>query len=873
MTDSIACLDETTVVAFLGGTLAADVRPSVEAHLASCSSCSELMTWAGADLVNKSRAAGREGQPFVGQLPPGSRVDRYQVLGGIGRGGMGEVYAAYHPDLDRRIALKVVNESGAGAPERRSRLLREARAIARLSHPNVVAVYDAGTVGDRVYIAMEFVAGETIDEWLRSGTRSWQEILDAFVAAGRGLAAAHAAGVIHRDFKPQNVMVGRDGSVRVMDFGLARLAQEPADVAEAETDGEQRPQPATVTKTGALVGTLAYMAPEQFRSEPLDPRADQFSFCVAFYEALYGSRPVLAHLATTGATHQDDKSGGSRASGVPAWLRSTIARGLSPDRDRRFASMEALLASVTRGRTRIRRRVTALGVTMAALLLSIGGWRLAAARRISCAVPEDRVAGAWAPADEKDPRRQAVHRAFAATGRPSAETSWQRVSRVLDDYIKGWSAMYVQTCEATHARGEQSAAVLDLRMSCLSDNLDQVRALTNVLAGADAATLGKAVAAAHDLTPVSRCADVALLRSAVPLPRDQRTLEAVRELRTSLREAQALRDVANFSEARARAVALRPRVEATRYGPLLAELLELIGCVTSNDDPTNAEKTLHQALFTAEAAHDDATAALAAADLIYAVGVLLDKASEAEMWFHLSESILDRLGPGHERTRAWALNNFGGVMLMTGKLERAEQLARQALALKEQVLGKDHPDVAITLGSLSSILEEDGRPVEALAAADRLIEILAKNGDPESDTFAGANNSRGEALLALGKGREAEAAFEIALRIYERRAEAELMASFPLQGIGNARLLQGQPGAAIAPLEEALRIREARSPIKVVVAETRFSLGRALWESGRDRKRGINLAQEARKALGSHAFPRRERKVVDWLAEHQQEAL
>ena len=149
---------------------------------------------------------------------------------------MGEVYAAYHPDLDRRIALKVVRRIGRpNAAERRARLLREARAIARLSHPNVVAVYDAGTVGDRVYIAMEFVEGETVDDWLRSKPRGWREILDVFIAAGRGLAAAHAAGIIHRDFKPQNVMIGRDGSVRVMDFGLARLAEEPADDARRRT--------------------------------------------------------------------------------------------------------------------------------------------------------------------------------------------------------------------------------------------------------------------------------------------------------------------------------------------------------------------------------------------------------------------------------------------------------------------------------------------------------------------------------------------------------------------------------------------------------------------------------------------------------------
>src|SRR5262245_35141530 len=214
------------------------------------------MTWVAADQNSSTvRLPGQEGRPFVGELQPGARVGRYQILGGLGRGGMGEVYAAYHPDLDRRIALKVVQGGGGNSTERRARLLREARAIARLSHPNVVSVYDAGTVGDRVYIAMEFVEGQTVDAWLQSKPRSWREVLDVFIAAGRGLAAAHTAGIIHRDFKPQNVMIGRDGAVRVMDFGLARMAEEPADAVEvARAVGDRLSRPTTVTKTGALVG-------------------------------------------------------------------------------------------------------------------------------------------------------------------------------------------------------------------------------------------------------------------------------------------------------------------------------------------------------------------------------------------------------------------------------------------------------------------------------------------------------------------------------------------------------------------------------------------------------------------------------------------
>src|SRR5262245_32252135 len=230
------------------------------------------MTWAAADEANRSRLPGDEGLPFIGALAPGSRVDRYQVLGAVGRGGMGQVYAAYHPDLDRRIALKVVHAAGAGGEDRRGRLLREARAIARLSHPNVIAVYDAGSVDDGIYVAMEFVEGQTIDKRLRAAPRKWREIVDVFVAAGRGLAAAHAAGIIHRDFKPQNVLVGRDGQVRVADFGLARMGKEILEAPVAAGDPGSRPPvdvhgalTGALTKTGAVLGTPAYMAPEQFQ--------------------------------------------------------------------------------------------------------------------------------------------------------------------------------------------------------------------------------------------------------------------------------------------------------------------------------------------------------------------------------------------------------------------------------------------------------------------------------------------------------------------------------------------------------------------------------------------------------------------------------
>ena len=862
------CVDEGTVVAFLGGGLAPEERSAFETHLARCGRCAELVTWAAADQAQGSRSAGRQGRPFVGMLDPGSRVDRYQILGAVGRGGMGEVYAAYHPDLDRRIALKVVGESrGDSTEQRRARLLREARAIARLSHPNVVSVYDAGTMGDRVYIAMEFVEGQTVDEWLESRSPSWSEILDVFIAAGRGLGAAHAAGIIHRDFKPQNVMIGRDGSVRVMDFGLARMAEEPAESMQpVPVIADASPLPTTVTKTGALVGTLAYMAPEQFRSEKLDARADQFSFCIALHEALYGVRPALAHLVPA---HETDSSRSFQAS-VPAWLRAIVSRGFSDHRDQRFASMDELIRALTRGRKRPRRRAIGVGVGIGVLLVALGGWRAARGARVGCAIPADRLGAIWSGQD--DARRQSIHRAFTASGRPTAETSWQRVSRLLDDYVNEWSAMYVQTCEATHVRGEQSGEVLDLRMSCLSENLDEVRALTTVLPNADDAALAHSITAVQSLTPVSRCADLAVLRSAVPLPRDPKTLAAVRDLRTRLKVVQAMRDVGNFRGALTRAIALRPEVEATGYKPLLAEVLELIGCVNSAfGDPAATEAALLQAFFAATEARDDATAGRAAADLIHLFGTLRNRPKDAETWFRISESTLNRLGSGNERTRAWAANNLANVLAIHGQYERAEHLAREAVTLKERALGKDHPDVGISLNILADVLNEKGRPADALPIANRAIEILSKNGDPEADVLGSSYNAKGNALIALGRGAEAEAAYSAELRIFQKAyGPSERSMAFPVQGLGEARVVQGAPVAAIAFLERALRIQEdTQEPIAFNVAETRYWLARALWESGRDRHRALRLAKEARNELSAHETPLREKAVVAWLAEHK----
>ena len=375
------CLDDNLAVDFASGSLSGAQAATVERHLASCRDCRTLVATLApepgerdSELATAPRKHGHGTGPRHPTEPVvalGDTIGRYVVLRRLGAGGMGVVFAAYDPQLDRKIALKLLRTGiGLGEREANARLVREAQAIARLNHPNVVAVYDVGTAGsDELYLAMEFVEGDTLTHWLARWERPWPEIVAMFVEAGRGLAAAHAVGLLHRDFKPDNVLVGADGRVRVSDFGLAR---------SAVTDDEQGPSPVAalselrtpLTGTGAIMGTPRYMAPEQLRGESVTAAADQFSFCVALYEALYGQHPL------PGETAAEMEKGARMApppgsSVVSPAIATVLARGLDPQPHRRFPSMQALLEQLVPPAPRPRPR--RLAVVSASLALVAAG--------------------------------------------------------------------------------------------------------------------------------------------------------------------------------------------------------------------------------------------------------------------------------------------------------------------------------------------------------------------------------------------------------------------------------------------------------------------------------------------------------------------
>ncbi|HEY8143036.1 MAG TPA: protein kinase [Kofleriaceae bacterium] len=359
MRSASECLDDELIMELVQGRLPDDDLLAAEEHMTGCPDCRMVVAEAAAvDASSESTAPTRpvglpidDIDPAGRTLAPGERVNRYQIQELIGVGAIGAVYAAHDPHLHRRVALKVLRAGGAmGSPagDLQARLLREARAMAQLSHPNVVTVHDAGTYADGVFLAMELVDGTTLARWLKGDERGLDEIVSMFRAAGEGLAAAHRSGLVHRDFKPDNVLVGDDGRVRVTDFGLARPTSWEKTGPHRAIGGGDAWVRTVVTRTGVVAGTPAYMAPEQFTGKPPDPRSDQFSFCVALYEAIYRERPFAGPTLDdlVDAIIHGRVSAPPAGVSVPGALRAAVLRGLSVKREDRHPSMDALLGQL-----------------------------------------------------------------------------------------------------------------------------------------------------------------------------------------------------------------------------------------------------------------------------------------------------------------------------------------------------------------------------------------------------------------------------------------------------------------------------------------------------------------------------------------------
>ena len=353
---------------------------------------------------DETRSATIEGQTSIGsagsadraadraELLPSVLGDRYRIERQLGAGGMGVVYAARDAHLGRAVAIKLVGpriDPGSG----QGQLAREARAMANLSHPNIATVYDIGVSSDRLFVVMELIDGGTAADWLKAEPRSWREVVGIYLQAARGLAAAHAAGFVHRDFKPENVLLGRDGVARVSDFGVARLLGDgDRALPSGGADGDE------IRTAG--VGTAGYVAPEILRGERVDGRADQFSLCVAVYAGLYGERPFPP---LEGASRMAETLGALRVPRgglVPRWLQRIVTRGLAADPRERWPTIAALVSAIERRLGR-RRRALALGLGAAAAIV--------ATVLITTARPTEAPAPGWSPLAIGRETREAPH--------------------------------------------------------------------------------------------------------------------------------------------------------------------------------------------------------------------------------------------------------------------------------------------------------------------------------------------------------------------------------------------------------------------------------------------------------------------------------
>ncbi|WP_428266861.1 protein kinase domain-containing protein [Haliangium sp.] len=681
-----------------------------------------------------AESVGAFGADEVTHFERGQGFGKYLVLEELGSGGMGIVYAADDPDLDRRVALKVLRRpDGPNALSARTRLLREAQAMARLNHPNVITVYEAGTVAGRDFIAMEYVDGTNLDAWSRD-PRTVAEVVAVYREAGRGLAAAHRAGIVHRDFKPGNVLLGSDGRVRVTDFGLARR-REPAVSGPDETASGERVRAgasAALTHTGAVLGTPAYMAPEQYSGDEVDERSDQFGFCVALYEALYGERPFagedfdsLSENVLAGRLREPPAG-----RPVPAALRRVVVRGLAVAPDQRYPSMDALIAALGRalGPGRVPFRWVAAGACAAALVAGIVVAQVNRDPAAVCAGAGAQLAGIW------DPEIQGrVRTAFAMTGVDHADEEFRRFVRAVDAYAEHWVDMYVGSCEDTHVRGVQNEDVYVLRTGCLQERRERLAALTRAFSQIDRNGVDRAVAAVGELPAVAACADVeALSQGVAPPPSALRA--AVAEVREALAEAEALDDAGRADDAIARADDATTRAESVGYLPLRAEAWFARGRIYARTGRIkDARAALDKAEILAEEAEYDEYRARALVTMTQLLAGNSSRFEEARAYGRRARAVIKRFGRDPileveldlalagimlvkgENDEALALlsrtldvlstvpraeplresrikSNMGQVHLALGHFQQGLTLLRQAEGLATSALGREHPE-------------------------------------------------------------------------------------------------------------------------------------------------------------------------------------
>jgi tetratricopeptide (TPR) repeat protein len=598
------------------------------------------------------------------------------------------------------------------------------------------------------------------------------------------------------------------------------------------TSSERRLLETPLTQVGSIVGTPPYMAPEQHLGGASDARTDQFSFCVAFYQALFGERPF------DGANYAELSSNIIKGrikppppgSPVPAWLRAVVLRGLSVERDKRFASMDEILEAMARDPALRRRRL--LGATGVALLVGIAG--VASWRSLHGPSP-CRDAGSAFASVWNDARKHDVRAAFDKTGKPFAADAFAAVAGALDAFGQRWAAMRTDACEATRVRGTQSAELLDLRMECLERRLDDVRADVELFTAADADVVERAPGIARSLPPMSDCADAETLRAPVRPPSDAATKKRVEAARKSLATVHALWQGGRYAEAKKQIDPLVAEAHAIGYRPLEGEvLLQAARIADSSGNYATARSDYGDAAVAAEAGRDDVTAALAECGLVWVLGERLGKYPDAHAEARVAQAKIDRLGK-QDMLQAQLDQQVAAIFLEEGKYKEAEERAARVLATRQKELGADDYAVGEALGDLADVKVQLADYDGAVTLYRRAIQIIER-------TFGGAHPKAGNlhvnlgaALRASGHLDEAVAEYRRADEIIERSLGPEhpMLATVDIN-YGAVLLEEGHDAEAEAEFKRALAIwTKQLGPDHPSTGTAWFRLGNVAMKEGR----------------------------------------
>jgi tetratricopeptide (TPR) repeat protein len=851
-----------------------------------------------ADVETRTATWGRsQVRERAAPLAPDTCLGRYRIVGLLGSGGLGNVYRAHDPALARDIALKILHQrfdADERETARHRRLLLEGQALAKLSHANVVTVYDVGAQGDVVFIAMALVDGQSLDVWL-DARPSRDDVLRVLIAAGRGLAAAHAAGVIHGDFKPANVMLSRDGQVRIVDFGLARTIRD-----DAAGEGAARSGPAVGPEPGAalapaaeedparrtaLRGTPGYIAPELLRGEgSADIQADQYSFAVTAFVALTGKLPYAGQTLSEYHRSLTSEQRGAWPAGVPRRLCRVVERGMALSPGDRYPDLDALLDALEAVAKPRRRGGVWVALSLTGLLLA-GGVALARGRASSarCEVDASPFAGVW------DAERGAVvEKAFLSTGRPNAREAYGLLSARLDAFKAGWLEMQRDACESSFLTGAQPERVYALRSQCLQHKLKGFAALVEAFAQAGA-RVDRAAGVVPD--PIQECADVrALTGNADALPADPAQRAAIDDIVSGVAVVSA--EIVADRNATARARQLHEAALALGHTPTIALTLSAVARAVSagqrsDDQNVEVKKILADVMRLAAQVGDRDLLAMSASYHLSKIAFREHRIDEADAMLPMVDALVNQAG-NHPEPRLEVLIAQGAILRHRGKYLAAIEVFERAAALSHEVQSHRKTYGSLALGQIGDCYVELGRYPEAVRSRRAeldgirsfhgalhprtlmstfnlgLVEVQSGFLDDARATAARlrelvaqlmtANDWR-RATIPFLEGNIAERSGDCAAAIPLYRAtlppvlayygSEHAIPSDVYEHLGTCLHATGQDGEAIAQLEHGLAVRRALAELPKI-AQIAFQLAEVLWERRpSERGRAIELAKES----------------------------